>query len=84
MISYEKSLDKVFDTITKVRECIVMNENVKNESESERVWWKAPESGEEYHTAYVWSLIAKLAERYGDTARATEAREAANREANDK
>jgi len=47
---------------------------------SDKSWWKTPESGEEYHTARVWSQIASAADAAGDKRRAAEAREAADAE----
>lgn len=44
-------------------------------------WWKTPEDNEEYHTSYVWELIANAAEKAGDRNRALEARNAAEMEA---
>lgn len=43
-------------------------------------WWKAPEEGDEYHTAYVWDKIQQAAKAAGDSARAKEAREAGEAE----
>ena len=60
------------------------NDKPKTERQSKSMknqdWWKAPEDGDEYHTARVWAQIAKAAAAAGDTSRATEASEAADTE----